>query len=99
MSDIGRRLVRSFWAVDRFLGGERPPSRTQKFAARHPLLVTLLTGTAWCAYFLVLPGVQPSDLVIAPVGGPLLGGVFGLTALYERRRQRRLRRLGMWDGS
>ncbi|MET9880906.1 hypothetical protein ABZZ36_40860 [Actinacidiphila glaucinigra] len=99
MSDIGRRLVGAFWAADRFLGGERPPSRTQKFAARHPLLLTLLAGTAWAAYFLLLSGVQPSDFVIAPVGGLLLGGIFGLTALYERRRQSRLRHLGLWDGS
>lgn len=99
MSDIGRKLVRAFWVVDRFLGGERPPSRTQKFAARHPLLLTLLAGTGCAAYFLVLPGVQPSDFVIAPVAGFLLGGIFGLTALYERCRQRRLRRLGLWNGS
>lgn len=91
--------MRAFWAVDRFLGGERPPTRAQKFVARHPVLLTLLTGTAWAAYFLLLPGVQQSDFVIAPVGGFLLGGVFGLTALHERLRQRRLRRLGLWDGS
>ena len=65
----------------------------------HPLLLTLLAGTAWGAYFLVLPGVQSSVFVIAPVGGLLLGGIFGLTALYERHRQRRLRRLGLWNGS
>jgi len=85
--------------VDRFLGGERPPTRSQKFAARHPFVVTLLAGTVWAAYFLLLPGVQPSDFLIAPVGGLLLGGIFGLTALHERHRQRRLRRLGLWDGS
>ncbi|MFF4832162.1 hypothetical protein [Streptomyces sp. NPDC001315] len=99
MSRAGRRVVRAFWAVDRFLGGERPPARTQKFAARHPVLLTLLAGTVWAVYFLLLPGVQPSDFVIAPVGGLLLGGILGLTALYERARQRRLRRLGLWDGS
>lgn len=53
----------------------------------------------WAAYFLLLPDVQPSDYVIAPIGGFLLGGILGLTALYERHRQRRLRRLGLWDGS
>ncbi|MEU2735805.1 hypothetical protein ABZ656_10265 [Streptomyces sp. NPDC007095] len=99
MSEVGRRLVRVFWAVDRFLGGERPPTRTQKFTARHPVLLALVTGTVWAAYFLLLPGVQQSDFVIAPVGGFLLGGVLGLTALYERLRQRRLRRRGLWDGS
>lgn len=99
MPETGRRLIRTFWAVDRFLGGERPPTRTQKFAAQYPVLVTCLAGTIWAAYFLLLPGVQPSDYAIGPVGGFLLGGIFGLTALYERRRQRRLRRLGLWDGS
>ncbi|MGW0964645.1 hypothetical protein [Streptomyces sp. NPDC002516] len=99
MSETKQRLVRAFWAVDRFLGGERPPTRTQKFTARHPVVLALLTGSVWAAYFLLLPDVQPSDYVIAPTGGLLLGGVFGLTALYERHRQRRLRRLGLWDGS
>ncbi|MGW2571941.1 hypothetical protein [Streptomyces sp. NPDC001537] len=49
--------------------------------------------------FVLLADVQPSDYVIAPIGSLLLGGIFGITALYERRRQRRLRRLGLWDGS
>lgn len=99
MSEVGRGLVRAFWAVDRVLGGERPPTRAQKFLARHPVSLTLVTGTVWAAYFLLLPEVQSSDYVIAPVGAFLLGGVLGLTALYERRRQSRLRRLGLWDGS
>ncbi|WP_037624157.1 hypothetical protein [Streptomyces aureus] len=99
MSETRRRLGRAFWAVDRLLGGERPPTRTQKFAARHPLVLSLLTGAVWAVYFLVLPDVQPSDYVIAPFGSLLLGGIFGFTALYERRRQRRLRRLGLWNGS
>ncbi|MER6424723.1 hypothetical protein [Streptomyces sp. NPDC001137] len=85
--------------MDRVLGGERPPTCTQKFAARHPVVLFPLTGAVWAAYFLLLPDVQPSDYVIAPIGGFLLGGIFGLTALYERHRQRRLRRLGLWDGS
>ncbi|MET7971704.1 hypothetical protein ABZW44_01255 [Streptomyces mirabilis] len=67
--------------------------------ARHSVLLALLAGTVWAAYFLLLPGVQQSDFVIAPVGGFLLGATLGLTALYERHRQRRLRRLGLWDGS
>jgi hypothetical protein len=91
--------VRAFWTVDRLLGGERPPTRTQKFVARHPVILSLLAGAAWAAYFLLLADVQPSDYVIAGIGGVLLGGIFGLTALSEGRRQRRLRRLGLWDGS
>jgi hypothetical protein len=50
----------------------------------------------WATYFLLLPDRQLSDYVIAPIGGLLLGGIFGLTALYEKRR---LRRLELWDGS
>ncbi|MFF9128450.1 hypothetical protein ACF09J_35295 [Streptomyces sp. NPDC014889] len=99
MSETRRRLVRAFWTVDRLLGGERPPTRTQKFTARHPVILSLLTGAVWATFFLLLPDVQPSDYVIAPIGSLLLGGIFGLAALYERRRQRRLRRLGLWDGS
>ncbi|MER6080768.1 hypothetical protein [Streptomyces sp. NPDC001833] len=99
MSATRRILVRAFWAMDRLLGGERPPTRTQKFTARHPVVLSLLTGAVWAAYFLLLPDVQPSDYVIAPIGGFLLGGIIGLTALHERHRQHRLRRLGLWDGS
>ena len=99
MSETRRRLVRAFGAVDRLLGGERPPTRTQKFAAQHPVVLSLLAGAVWATYFLLLPDVQSSDYVIAPIGSLLLGGIFGLTALHERRRQRRLRRLGLWNGS
>jgi hypothetical protein len=42
---------------------------------------------------------MPADLVTGLVGGVLLGGIFGLTAWGERSRQRRIRRLGHWDGS
>lgn len=59
MPETGRRLMRTFWAVDRFLGGERPPTRTQKFAARYPVLPACLAGTIWVAYFLLLPGSSP----------------------------------------
>jgi membrane associated rhomboid family serine protease len=41
----------------------------------------------------------PAALVTGLVGGVLLGGIFGLTAWGERSRQRRIRRLGRWDGS
>ncbi|MEV3859654.1 hypothetical protein AB0J38_35775 [Streptomyces sp. NPDC050095] len=42
---------------------------------------------------------EAADPVGAVVGGLLIGLVFGLTAFSERLRQRRLRRLGAWDGS
>ncbi|MGW3248567.1 hypothetical protein [Streptomyces sp. NPDC001070] len=98
MSDVWRRLVRAFRAVDRFLGGERPPTRTQRFAARHPLGVALGAGAIGAAYFLLLADVRPPDRLLAGASGFLLGGILGATALYERRRQRRLLRLGLWDG-
>jgi hypothetical protein len=99
MSGIGRKLARAFWAVDRALGGEQPPTWVQRFTASHPLGLALSSGAAWAAFFLLLPDTQPSDLVIGPVGGILLGGIVGLTGRYEKSRQRRLLRQGLWDGS
>jgi hypothetical protein len=42
---------------------------------------------------------EVENLLFAVLFGLLLGLVFGLTAASERLRQRRLRRLGIWDGS
>ncbi|WP_433543817.1 hypothetical protein ACQPZG_00925 (plasmid) [Streptomyces sp. CA-294286] len=39
------------------------------------------------------------DLLFAVSAGMVLGVVFGLSAALERLRQRRLKRLGVWDGS
>ncbi|WP_405816902.1 hypothetical protein OG241_19990 [Streptomyces sp. NBC_01390] len=42
---------------------------------------------------------EPDDPVFAVFGGLAMGLVFALTAVVERLRQRRLKRLGIWDGS
>lgn len=52
-------------------------------------------------FFLLLSpdGEQAENLLVAVLFGLFLGLVFGLTAASERLRQRRLKRLGIWDGS
>ncbi|CAL9671432.1 hypothetical protein SUDANB15_07424 (plasmid) [Streptomyces sp. enrichment culture] len=42
---------------------------------------------------------EPDDLLFAVFAGLAMGVIFGLTAAAERLRQRRLKRLGVWDGS
>jgi predicted benzoate:H+ symporter BenE len=97
---MGQKLIRLFWAIDRSLGGERPPTRTQKFVARHPLGIAACVALAFGGFLFALSDESlPAALVTGLVGGVLLGGIFGLTAWGERSRQRRIRRLGRWDGS
>ncbi|AYV26427.1 hypothetical protein EES41_06795 [Streptomyces sp. ADI95-16] len=52
-------------------------------------------------FFLVLSpdDEEPENLLFAVLCGLFLGVVLGLTAASERLRQRRLKRLGIWDGS
>ncbi|MFE7709083.1 hypothetical protein ACFU6I_25505 [Streptomyces sp. NPDC057486] len=51
-------------------------------------------------FFLMLSREEePDDTVFAVVFGLALGLVFALTAFSERFRQRRIKRLGVWDGS
>ncbi|ESU48230.1 hypothetical protein P376_3789 [Streptomyces sp. HCCB10043] len=42
---------------------------------------------------------EPDDLLFAVSAGLSMGVIFGLTAFAERLRQRRLKRLGIGDGS
>ncbi|MFF8943063.1 hypothetical protein ACF1A5_12490 [Streptomyces sp. NPDC014864] len=95
MAIKGGALARAFWAFDRALGGQRPPTRSQMFAARRPLVVWLVAGIfLWGPFILVFEG----DVLPALGVGMLLGGWFALFARFERARQRRLVRLGVWDG-
>ncbi|GAB3106897.1 hypothetical protein GCM10027160_03000 [Streptomyces calidiresistens] len=68
--------------------------------ARHPIGVGLCVSVPFTLFFLLLSREEePDDPLFAVFFGLLLGLVLGLTALSERLRQRRLKRLGIWDGS
>ena len=91
----GGDLARAYWAFDRVLGGQRPPTRSLTFAAWRPLVVWLVAGVFfWGLFLLVFEG----DVLLALGMGVLLGGWFAMFARFERGRQRRLVRLGVWDG-
>ncbi len=95
-----RSLVDAFWALDRALGGQRRPTRTQKWVARRPLGAGLCAAVPFTLFCLALSDEQESDdLLFAGFAGLAVGVVFGLTAVLERLRQRRLKRLGIWDGA
>lgn len=94
--------MRVFWAIDRALGGERPPSAVQQwFAALHPVRLALTTSACWIALVLwCVPGdVQRADLVVGLPSGIVACTLIGWMAYYERARQQRLRQLGIWDGT
>ncbi|MFE7191778.1 hypothetical protein [Kitasatospora sp. NPDC057541] len=91
-----RSAANRFWAWDRAMGGQRRPTRIQKWVARHPVGTGLCTAVFFTLFFLLLSLQEPNALV-AVIFGLLMGLVFGLTAISERLRQRRLKRLGMWD--
>ena len=72
MSPMGQKFIRMFWAIDRSLGGERPPTRTQKFAARHPLGLAACIAIASGGFFFALSDESlPDALVTGLVGGVL----------------------------
>jgi hypothetical protein len=101
LRQLRTRSAEIFWAMDRALGGDQPPTSVQRLAARYPLRVGMV-GSVFASGAFALPALTSethlSDLVLVLVGGVLMGAVFGLTARGERARQRRLRRRGVWDG-
>lgn len=100
MANWRRALADGFWALDRALGGQRRPTRFQKWAARHPIGVGLCVAVPFTLFSLSLSREEePDDPLFAVLFGLLMGLCFGLTAVSERFRQRRLKRLGIWDGS
>jgi len=100
MANWRRSLADALWALDRALGGQRPPTRIQKSVARHPIGTSLFIAVPFALFFWALAGADdPGDPFAAVVGGLAIELVFGLTAYSERLRQRRLKRLGLWNGS
>ncbi|MEU2182228.1 hypothetical protein [Streptomyces thermolilacinus] len=100
MANWRRSLADGFWALDRALGGQRRPTRIQKWVARHPIGTGLCVAVPFTFFLLLLSGEEePGDPLFAVMFGLLMGLVLGLTAVSERLRQRRLKRLGVWDGS
>ncbi|MHC5701109.1 hypothetical protein OTC26_006570 [Streptomyces tirandamycinicus] len=99
MAKWGRSAADVFWSVDRALGGQRAPTRPQRWAARHPIALGLYASAAFALFLLgVSPGEGLTDVLIALLGGAVGGLLFSLTAMAERGRQRRLKRLGLWNG-
>jgi len=99
VADTRRKLAHAWWAIDRILGGQQRPTRFQRFIARHPLGVGLTVGTPLAGILAALSEGSTGDMVVGVCFGGAFGAVLGLTALSERYRQRRLLRLGLWDGS
>ncbi|QCB26716.1 hypothetical protein E5N77_00095 [Streptomyces sp. SS52] len=100
MTSWWRSLGNAFWAVDRALGGQRRPTRIQKWVARHPVGAGLCMAVSFAFFFLIVSSEEESDgPVVAALAGLSVWLLFALTAAGERLRQRRLTRLGLWDGS
>lgn len=99
MANWPRSLSDAFWTLDRLLGGQRRPTRIQKWIARHPIGTGLCMAVPYALFFIWLSSPEPENLWKAALGGLAMGFVFVPFVLLERLRQRRLVRLGIWDGS
>ncbi|MDV9187789.1 hypothetical protein R6L23_06105 [Streptomyces sp. SR27] len=100
MTNWRRSLGDVFWTVDRALGGQQRPTRIQKWVARHPISAGLCLAVPFALFFLkVSPEDEADSPLLAMLGGLIMGLFIALTASAERLRQRRLKRLGIWDGS
>jgi hypothetical protein len=95
-----RGCARIYWRIERDLGGLEAPSRLQQIAARRPLAVAVWTATLVTA-ILALGNLDNlhtiADAIPLVLGGLAFSLLFGLTALGERARQRRLQRMGLWN--
>ncbi|MFE7396774.1 hypothetical protein [Streptomyces sp. NPDC057557] len=100
MANRRRAPAGAFRALDRALGGRQRPTRIQKRVARHPIGTGLCVAVAFTLFFLLLAPEDESDHLLSAASlGLVMGVVFGLSAIAERQRQHRLKRLGIWDGS
>ncbi|MFE0177161.1 hypothetical protein ACFWZ2_33130 [Streptomyces sp. NPDC059002] len=86
-------MTDTYWRFEKRFGG-RPPTRSQKFSAKHPVLIGTLVGVVMFAILLAVSlGAGNGAAYSVPVsllGGLLLGAVLGGTCLLERRRQQKL---------
>ncbi|MFE4971277.1 DUF6404 family protein [Kitasatospora sp. NPDC056651] len=99
MATWQRSLADGFWALDKALGGQRRPTRFQKWAGRHPVQAGLWVAAPLTLFLWLVSGEDGDSPLFVVIGGLTTGLIFGLTAALERLRQRRLKRLGVWDGA
>jgi hypothetical protein len=94
--------IAAYRALDRSLGGERRPTRVQRYTARRPGAMSIIACTPLVTFFLLLVLMSHGswgDAILAAGLGLCLAPVYYPLALLERRRQRRLVRLGLWRGT
>lgn len=90
------RLGKAFRFTDRLLGGELPPSRTQRFAARYPFVVGLLSGLISFGFGMLISDRNDgaAHFLHPLLFATAMGCVFVATSFGERKRQARLERAG-----
>lgn len=95
-SNQATRVTRAYRKIDRLLGGDEPPTRTQEFAARRPAFIGLCAGLVTLAACLLLSlGGDDSgatSVAYSLLFGALMGGLFTAVCFAERKRQARLNR-------
>ncbi|RII06866.1 hypothetical protein DSC45_35195 [Streptomyces sp. YIM 130001] len=87
------RFTDAYWRFEKRVGN-RPPSRSQRFSARHPVLIGVLVGAPLSAILLSTSldaeNGATYSIAVALLGGTSLGAVFGGTCFWERKRQQKL---------
>lgn len=86
------RIADAYWRFEKRFS--HPPTRSQRFSARHPTLIGVLVGVVMFAVWLLVylgagNGVIHS-ILFSLLGGGLMGAVFGGSCLLERKRQQKL---------
>lgn len=86
------RIVDAYWRFERRFS--RPPTRSQRFSARHPVLIGMCAGAIMSA--VLLPAALGAGngvaygILASLLGGVPLGAVFCGFCFLERKRQRKL---------
>ncbi|MEV7170440.1 hypothetical protein AB0O18_12150 [Streptomyces sp. NPDC093224] len=104
MANWRSSVGQAFWVLDWALGGQRRPTMLQKRVARHPIKAGFCVAVPVTLLLVLFSALstdteKPESLLFAVLFGSFLGVVFGLTAAFERLRQRRLERLRTGNGS